>query len=468
MKKTDILHFSYTPLAGSPVQTVKALNKYTDFSARLVVLNPFHYGQRVFENDIDFSAEKELVFSLLEECKIIHLHHYFDLENNDFGINFKDFEKKGKKIIRQFHSSPFFIAKKDKNLAKEVINSKIPQLVIAQFHERYYPKAHLVPQIIPINDEEYKPCTKREKQVCFTPSVLNRGFYGEEYDFHWDTKGFPETKEVFKQLQEEFKDYKFLTKNNISIFECLELKKKSLVCIDELITGSYHRSGLEALSMGVSTLCYLDKRTEFILKSLTGCDEIPFVNCNINNAGEKITELLKNPEILNKFSENSRKWMQNYFSDPKMIQIYVQEYKNLLEFPELFEKNRFEKDKKFQILCEKSKTDFENLEKTFYTQKIANLTKKYANKRIFLYGYGKFAQNLLKNYDFSALNISGIFEKNISEEKTENGYKIFPSSKIIPQNPDVVLITVAYYQPVLEELQNFAKANNLSAEIGIL
>ena len=45
------VHVSYTPLAGSPIRIVNALNKWTDIKARLINLNPNIYGDRVFEED---------------------------------------------------------------------------------------------------------------------------------------------------------------------------------------------------------------------------------------------------------------------------------------------------------------------------------------------------------------------------------------------------------------------------------
>ena len=76
-----VIHFSITPLAGSPIRIVKALTEHTDVKARLVVLQPHAYGERTFENDLTWEHDREEALSLLEEADIIHLHHYMDLEN---------------------------------------------------------------------------------------------------------------------------------------------------------------------------------------------------------------------------------------------------------------------------------------------------------------------------------------------------------------------------------------------------
>src|SRR4026207_2490498 len=103
-----VVHIALTPLAGSPVRIVNALNRYTEVRARLVVLNPYAYGNRTFTGDLDWSSDKEKALELLGEIDIVHLHHFFELDDNPFGINFNKVCHHAR-FVRQFHTHPVTI-----------------------------------------------------------------------------------------------------------------------------------------------------------------------------------------------------------------------------------------------------------------------------------------------------------------------------------------------------------------------
>ena len=105
------------------------------------------------------------------------MHHFFELEENPFGIHlFRECALSW--FIRQFHTHPLTIARGDKGLAAQIVNSNIPQLVIAQYHERLYPRARLVPNIVPVTDHLYKPVPKNgcDPALFFAPTVDNSAY----------------------------------------------------------------------------------------------------------------------------------------------------------------------------------------------------------------------------------------------------------------------------------------------------
>lgn len=348
MNKTILaLHFSLTPLAGSPIRIVKTLNEHTKVKARLVVLNPKAYGERVFENDLIWDADKDKLMDLLEKADIIHLHHFFDLEHNQFGINFLHYLKKGKKIIRQFHSTPMHISKSlygKEDFTKEIVYSDIPQLVIPHYPERFFPFARVVPNIVPIRDELYQKLDNKESKfikIFYAPSLATGA-----WEERWDTKGAPETKELLNKISSYYQNVQIKFVYNLSHEKCLKERQKSHISIDEMVTGSFHLSSLESLSQGIPTFAFLDQRTLWNIEQLTGTIENPWLNFRLEEAEQALHELINDSDLRKEIGDYSREWMGKYWDDKKMILHYVNAYNDLLENPDLFLKPRFDLNNK--------------------------------------------------------------------------------------------------------------------------
>ena len=337
------VHVSYTPLAGAPIRIVNALNKWTDIKARLINLNPNIYGERVFEEDLIWEKDIEEALRLIANADIICFHHWMKLDDNGFKINFLNTAKKNCKFIRQFHSNLDTITGGDKNLKEIILNENIPilsalprrnfpknnysafpRIVIPHYPERSILNAKIVPNIIPINDENYKPIKQdNDKPTIFYSYTFNN----EGFSSRWDTKGYPEV----SLLLEQFKDSANIKKiTNIPFFECLRIKRNSDIVIDDIITGSYHLTSLEALSQGKTTLAYLDNRTQYILRELTGASELPFVNVKMEEAKYVLEELLQDKKLREEIGDYSRKWMEKYYNDKDLVKIYKKVYEDIL------------------------------------------------------------------------------------------------------------------------------------------
>ena len=337
------VHISYTPLAGAPIRIVNALNKWTDIKARLINLNPNIYGARVFEEDLIWEKDREEALRLIANADIICFHHWMRLDDNGFQINFLNVVKKNCKFVRQFHSNLDTITGGDKNLKEIILNENIPilsalprktfpqnsysafpRIVIPHYPERSILNAKIVPNIIPINDYNYKPIkTDNDKPTIFYSYTFNN----EGFSSRWDTKGYPEV----SLLLEQFKDLANIKKiTNAPFFECLKLKRESDIVIDDIITGSYHLTSLEALSQGKPTLAYLDNRTQYILRELTGASELPFVNVKMEEAKYVLEELCRDKKLREEIGDYSRKWMEKYYNDKDLAKIYKKVYEDIL------------------------------------------------------------------------------------------------------------------------------------------
>jgi ubiquinone/menaquinone biosynthesis C-methylase UbiE len=345
-----VVHLALTPLAGSPIRIVDALNVHTDVRARLVVLNPNVYGNRTFAGDLDWDSNKEEAVELLRKSDIVHMHHFFELDRNPFGIRLSR-ECSRARFIRQFHTHPLTIARGDVGLAARIVNSEIPQLVIAQYHERLYPRARLVPNIVPLANELYKPLPRNgfEPRLFFAPTVDNSARNIKDNASRWETKGAPETEALLNKVVESCGIGRVIVRRNIPHEQCLREKQTSDIAIDELITGSYHLSSLESLSQGLPTFAYLDSRTLDTLAKLTETHNRPWLNFRLEEAEKPLCELINDAKLRLELGAYSREWMETYYNDSKMVGHYVRAYKDLMERPETFQKLRFDPDSRRQL-----------------------------------------------------------------------------------------------------------------------
>lgn len=338
-----IAHIALTPLAGSPIRIVDALNKFTTCHSRLITLNPHVYGPRIFDGDLQWHEERERCLEVLETANILHFHHWLNLSENQFGVDFTRYLAAGKKVIRQFHSTPFAIANGDAQIISAIASDTFPKLVIAQHQERYFPTARLVPNIIPHDDVLYRPSDDNgEHAIFFAPSVTKSAWYTDDPRLRWDTKGYTETLKLLKRVKSRCPNVSLNVRTDIPHRQCLQERRRCSLSIDDLVTGSYHLSSLEGLAQGVPTFAFLDARTQSVLHSLTGADQLPWVNCTLDSSELSLLELLHDQGLRQAIALFSRRWIETFWREQDMIQHYVDAYRDLTENPDSFATPRFD------------------------------------------------------------------------------------------------------------------------------
>ena len=95
------------------------------------------------------------------------------------------------------------------------------------------------------------------------------------------------------------------------------------------------------------------------------------------------------------------------------------------------------------------------LKKINFENQLKKLGKKYAGKRILLYGAGLFFETIHNNYDLSGLNIAGISDKTKTQgnARTLYGYPAVRPEDIEKINPDVILVCVLNPVCLIESLK---------------
>lgn len=320
-----VVHLSLTPLAGSPIRIVNALNRRSDCAARLIDFNPNVYGSRTFPEDLDWRTDRDEALSLLTEADLVVAHHFFDFRDNPFGVDFTRAVRPSCRFARQFHSQLDFICR-CMNLPRNVIlDDPYPKLVIPHYAERTFLDARIVPNIVPIDDEAYLPQNKENSRPVIFYSAT---FKESAWTWRGDTKGYPEVTRLLKRLRGKA-DLDIVY--GVPFLECLRRKRCSDIVVEDIVTGSYHLTALEALSQGIPTLSYLDNRTQTTLRQLTGALTLPFVNVHYQEAEPVLRRLIEDSELRRQIGMLSRQWMEKYYTESLMIEHHVRAYRDILD-----------------------------------------------------------------------------------------------------------------------------------------
>ncbi len=96
--------------------------------------------------------------------------------------------------------------------------------------------------------------------------------------------------------------------------------------------------------------------------------------------------------------------------------------------------------------------DFEQyLEQNYFTKQYDNLTKNLADKKILLYGAGKFFNYIYERYDLSKFNIIGIADKKFRNEKFYKSYPVKYIKNCNDSDFDVMLVALQDYKSVVDD-----------------
>jgi hypothetical protein len=219
----------------------------------------------------------------------------------------------------QYHSEPFRVN----------LSTNIPKLVIAQYHATLpeYKRCKIVRNPIDIYDKSFFPKYISDKiRIGYSPSTLKPSS-------KWANKGYEETMLVLSELKKQYGeliDVDVIV--GVGLLECLERKSKTNIFIDEVVTPSYHRSGLESLAMGIATVCSVGIEVERIMLKASGSTLNPFINSNVQHLYSTLVNLIESgiDMVLNKGYE-SRVWMEKHWHPSVVASEYINQYKNLFE-----------------------------------------------------------------------------------------------------------------------------------------
>jgi hypothetical protein len=321
MAALRVVHFSASRLAGVPIRQVQALRAHTEHDARLVDVR--RWGQ--FDHDVVFSESPEAAIELVKQADVIHLYNHLDYDSREFApIDFAALRAEGKLFVRQFNSAPVTVARRMGHDMARVLDSPVPSLVAAQCWERLYPKARLVPLLLPQDDAAYRPSGEPGSGVIFTP-----GAPGTAWERRWGLKGHRETIALLRRVARRTGCETEVIDDARPVSRVLSAKRDRLVVIDELVTGSFHQNGLEGLCLGRAALAYLDDRVQYVLREFSGSATNPFVSVQLEDAEDVLVYLVEHPDEAAEIGLAGRGWVERHWSDRLLVRHFVDVYETL-------------------------------------------------------------------------------------------------------------------------------------------
>lgn len=259
---------------------------------------------------------REEICSWLGWADIVHYHNRWSRQQIFQKHNISPPDKPS---VIQMHSP-----KKSEDFRPE-LESGIPIAVIAQYHVRQWPElSFIVPNVVDIWDPRYHRTEKIEESsdrpvVSYAPSNWNaKG---------WDDKGYGVVAPHLKKLYFNHQiDYQVIVKKTHE--ETMALKRLADIGIDEVVTGSYHLSSLEYLSLGVACFSYIDDLTEKAIKDVCGCKDLPWVVAHRHTFKAKFNDILRRG-VWQEIGQESRKWMEEYWSPEHLYRCYKDMYRGI-------------------------------------------------------------------------------------------------------------------------------------------
>jgi hypothetical protein len=323
MASLRVVHFSLSRLGGGPIRIVNALRAHTEHDVRLI--DHRRWGQ--FDHDVVFSESREEALELAEKADVIHLYNYLDYDSRDFApIDFGALRDRGKLFVRQLNSAPVTVARRMGYDMRRVLDSPIPLLVGAQCWERLYPKARLVPLIVPQDDPLYRPSGEPGEGIVFTP-----GSPEPTWERRWGAKGHRETAALLARVARKTGCKTEVIDDNRPLVEVMRAKRHGSVVVDDLVTGSFHASALEGLCLGRASVSYLDDRVQYVLREFTGSPVNPFVSVELEDAEDVLAYLARHPDEADEIGRAGRHWIEKYWADHLLVRHFVDVYETLAE-----------------------------------------------------------------------------------------------------------------------------------------
>lgn len=309
----EVLHFTEFPLSSAPLRLMKVQQEF--WQSRLIMHRDQYsqYTRLKYPADIVLQKDQydpQEIEELFGEADILHFHNFY---RNHYVFNlFPHLLKylETKKVVYQVHSPRTNIPDLNKIMRDKTVDKF---LVLAQYQARQFPDFTVVPNVVPINDELHKPIERSmdKIRICYSPS--NSKLKG------WNDKGY---KDVIKAIKKCTGNFEFILIENTPHLECLKIKQSCHICIDEVITGSYHMSSLEALAQGLVVINNIDDECEEALSKFTGTREHPMITANNLSLIPVLQELIDNPNLIKFHMGSSRNFMERFWNTENILDYF--------------------------------------------------------------------------------------------------------------------------------------------------
>jgi hypothetical protein len=254
------------------------------------------FFERLYFQYRDFKNSK-----VIEEAIKKHSLDTYDIYHFDGGMDlYRDFrfleeiKSKGKKIVACYFGSDL----RTRGIFKEMDELSDLNLTVEFDHLSLHPDIHFTYFPFECCNTSAKKSFNKKLKIVHSPT--NRLY-----------KGTDKIISVIDKIKKDI-DFEFILLENLSHEEVLSIKSECDLAIDQVggVAGGsgYGRNSIENLAMGIPTI------TEFSDEYLKFIGDNPFLNSNIENLGDVITDIIRNPERLIDISKKGIEWLERTHS----------------------------------------------------------------------------------------------------------------------------------------------------------
>jgi hypothetical protein len=301
-----IIIYKFTKLANAPDELYKLLNNHNINNKYKIIF--IHNDKNKLINIIQ-NLDKNDRLLIHFNNKILNINKI--LNNNNYNKN------NNIKFLLHYHSEPL------DNRTDLIIPKYYYTAVLNQYHclLKEYSNCNFIVRNCFNNNKDI--IFNNKIKIGFYPSQINR--INKYYD-----KGYPQTKNIFDKLSKIYKNVIFDIKYNISYDECIRCKRDCHIIIDECITGSFHKTTLEGISLGNIVIVYIQDELNKKHKELYN-NILPIENSNINHLENKLIELIElGKDKLEEKAFCNLEMFKNYWNDEIVANEYFNMYNKIL------------------------------------------------------------------------------------------------------------------------------------------
>ena len=305
-----ILMIAINDPAGTAIEFIKAINRYTEHSCRLIT-KELRYNF-MFEKDIHLPWLDEdgwdEVEELLRTSDVFHFHMTAD-EHIDLGP-FKPVDYlKGKLIVHHHHGHPDFRGNPEEYRRKYEDRGRRNLLVSTPDLLQRLPEARWQPNLVPVDDPLYTPLENKPDEpiiICHSPT---RRDLKNTHEFLRAMSELKKTTTVPIRLR---------LVENTNHKECLRLKRESHILFDH-VQGYFGVSSLEGLSQGLGVLAGLDAFNQEHVRRFTQNEHLPWIHADPATLRDVLKHLVADRDQRQRAGKRSRAFMAGCWRDDQVV-----------------------------------------------------------------------------------------------------------------------------------------------------
>ena len=305
-----IVHCSYTPCAGAIEALSSAIRDHTVHDSRWIG-NGGNVNNLTFDHDVLWADTASHV--LLARADVVILHNYL----NDLTEPIHDYflGDGTKKCIGFFHSHPEGIRD-----GARLVEQDFPHFCVAQYQALFFQKAIPIRNVVRFDRSDWPKRRERNDgkvRIGYSPTFRRSQEGLKPGSSEWyHCKGYDVTMPVLQEMEKR-KDVELCIIEGCAYDYAMQLKADCDILIDEIVTGSYHRSTLEGLALGIPTIVNVSADVWGVLASATGLDadaEFPFVQASPDNLKDVLGWLIGMKKKERKaIGDRGRAWMEKHW-----------------------------------------------------------------------------------------------------------------------------------------------------------